>query len=66
MHWLLVNLPLLANLEERSTHGELDCFLKAEENVFKRDDLADKAVRDIFDLPWETMALLAVEALPYF
>ena len=47
---LLVNLLLLANLEERSTHEELDCFLKVENNVLEEEDLVDEATWDIFAL----------------
>ena len=35
MYSSLVNLPLLASLEEKSTYREFDCFLGAE----NRDDL---------------------------
>jgi len=38
---LLANLPLLANLEEKSTYGELDCFSEVGENMFEDDDLVD-------------------------
>ena len=62
----LINLLLLANLEKRSTHGELDCFLEVGDNVLKRDDLVDEATGDVFALPWEAMALPLVEALSYF
>ena len=67
MHLLLVNLPLLASLEERFTHGVLGCFLGVED----RDDLekgflADEATEDVFVLFWETIAELEVEAFPYF
>ena len=53
MHLLLVNLPLLASLEERYIYGVLGCFLGAGD----RDDLgkgflADKAARDEFALFW--------------
>ena len=30
---------------------QLNCFLEAEENMFKKDDLADKAIKDVFALP---------------
>jgi len=44
-------LPLLANLKEKSTHGELDCFLGAENgDILEKDDLADKTTRDVFVL----------------
>jgi len=49
---LLVNLLLLANLEKRSNHRELGCFLKAEDNTLKlkEDNLADEATSDVFAL----------------
>jgi len=47
---LLVNLPLLANLEKIYTCGELDCFLEAVNNTFEGDDLADEAIRDLLAL----------------
>jgi len=48
---LLVNLLFLANLEERSIYGELDCFLGAGDDTLKGDDLIDEAIRDLFTLP---------------
>ena len=63
----LVNLPLLASLEERSTHRELDCFLEAgdgdglEENI-----LVDETTGDVFALFWEAIAGPEVEAFPCF
>ena len=67
MHLLLVNLPLLASLEERSTCGVLGCFL----GVGDRDDLkgkflADEATGDGFALLWEAVTELEVEAFTYF
>ena len=64
---LLVNLPLLASLEERSTHGELGCFLGARD----RDDLeegflADKAARNEFALFRKATVEPEVEAFSYF
>jgi len=60
-------LPLLASLEERSTHGEFDCFLGANDgDGLEEDDLANKATRDVFVLFWETAALPVEEALSYF
>ena len=64
---LLVNLSLLASLEERSTCGVLGCFL----SVGHRDDLekeflVDKATGDGFALFWEAMAVLEVKAFPCF
>jgi len=47
----LVNLPLLASLEERSTYGELGCFLGVEDrDGLEEDDLVDEATGDIFAL----------------
>ena len=67
MHSSLVNLLLLASLEEISTHIELDCFFEAGD----RDDLeekvlADKATKDRFTLFLEAMVELEVEAFSYF
>ena len=67
LHSLLVNLPLLASLEERSTCGELGCFLEAgNEDDLKEEFLIDETARDGFALFWETVAELEVEAFPYF
>jgi len=50
-------LPLLANLEERSTHRKLDCFLGAENgDGLEEDVLADKITRNGFALFWDAMA----------
>jgi len=47
----LVNLPLLASLEERSTCGELSCFLGAEDrDDFEKEVLADEAIGGRFAL----------------
>ena len=67
LHSSLVNLPLLASLEERSTCRVLGCFLGAED----RDDLEEgflvnEATRDKFALFWGVMAELEVEAFPCF
>ena len=67
LYSLLVNLPLLASLEERSTHGVLGCFLGAGD----RDDLEEEFLVDgvagaEFALFWEAMAEPEVEAFPYF
>jgi len=56
-------LPLLASLEEKSTHRELDCFLRAEDNILEGGNLADKAAGNVFALFWEAIALLVEEAL---
>ena len=66
LHMSLVNLPLLVSLEERSTHGELDCFLGVENRDDLEDDLMDEAARNVFALFWEAMALPAVEAFLFF
>jgi len=64
---LLVNLPLLASLEESSTCREFDCFLRAgNRDGLEEDDLADKAAGDVFALFWEAMALLVENALSCF
>ena len=67
LHSSLVNLLLLASLEERSTYGLLDYFL----GVGDRDDLekeflADKATRDVFALFWEAMMVPEVKVFPCF
>jgi len=59
-------LPLLASLEEKSTCEELDCFLRAGNNSLDRDDLVDKAIKNVFALFWGAVALLVEEALPCF
>jgi len=60
-------LLLLASLEERSTYGELNCFLEVEdEDDLKEDVLADKATKNGFTLFRETMAGQEVEIFPYF
>jgi len=63
---LLVNLLLLANLEERFTYRELDCFLEVEDNVLKGDDLANEATEDVFDLFWEAIVLQEKNTLSCF
>ena len=67
LHSSLVNLPLLASLEERSICRVLGCFLGAGD----RDDLqerflADEIARDRFALFWEAMVGPEVEAFPCF
>ena len=66
LHLLLVNLLLLANLEEKSIHGELNCFLEVEDDSLKEDNLVDKATRDISALFWKVIALLTKKALSCF
>jgi len=53
-------------LEERSTCGELYCFLGVGDNTLEGDDLADEAARDVFALFWEAIVLLAKEVLSCF
>ena len=63
----LVNLPLLASLEERSICRELDYFLEVRDrDSFEKKVLADKAAEDEFALFWEAMTGPEVEAFPYF
>ena len=63
----LVNFPLLASLEERSTHRVLGCFLEAGDgDNLEEEFLADEAIGDVFALFWEAMAVLEVEAFPCF
>jgi len=63
----LVNLPLLASLEERSTRRVLGCFLEAgDEGDLEEEFLMDKATGDGFALFWEAMAGLELEAFPCF
>ena len=67
LHSLLVNLPLLASLEERSTHGVLGCFLGAEDgDDLEEEFLVDGVAGAEFALFWEAMAEPEVEAFPYF
>ena len=64
---MLVNLPLLASLEERSTHGVLGCFLGVgDRDGLEKGFLADEAARDRFALFWEAVTELEVEAFSYF
>ena len=63
----LVNLPLLASLEERSTYGVLGCFLEAGDgDGLEEGFLMDRAAGDEFALFWEAIAVLEVEAFSYF
>ena len=67
LHSSLVNLPLLASFEERSTHGVLSCFLGAgDKDGLEEGFLADEATRDRFALFWEVVTELEVEAFPCF
>ena len=67
LYLLLVNLLLLANLKERSTCKELDCFLGAGNgDSFEEEILVDEATRDGFALFWEAMVRPEIEAFSYF
>ena len=66
LHSLLVNLLFLVNLEERTTHRELYCFLGVEDDSLEGGDLVNKATGEVFALFWKTMILLAEEVLPCF
>jgi len=58
---------LLASLEERSTHGVLDCFLKVGDgDDLEEGFLVDEATEDRFALLWEAVTELEVEAFPCF
>ena len=64
---LLVNLPLLASLEERSTRRVLGCFLGVgDRDGLEKVFLADEAARDGFALFWEAMTELEVETFSCF
>jgi len=56
----------LASLEERSTYGELDCFLGAGNSILEGDDLADEATKNTFALFRAAMTLPAEKTLPCF
>ena len=67
LHLSLVNLLLLASLEERSICEESDFFLEVKNrDGLKEDDLADEATRDVFVLFWEVATLPIKEAFPCF
>ena len=67
LHSSLVNLPLLASLEERFTRRVLDCFLGAgDRDGFEEEFLVDKVARAEFVLLWKAMTELEVEAFPCF
>ena len=67
LHSLLVNLLLLASLKEKSTHGELSCFLGVGDgDDFEKKVLVDEAARDGFTLFWKAMVGLEVKAFPCF
>ena len=50
LYLLLVNLLLLANLEKKFNHKELDCFLKVVNDILEGNDLMDKVTKDVFAL----------------
>jgi len=52
----LVNLPLLASLEERSTYEVLGCFLEAGDRDDFEEVLVDETTGDVFALFWDVMA----------
>ena len=63
----LVNLPLLASLEEKSTHRILGCFLGVGDgDDLEEEFLSDEAAGSVFALYWATVAGLEVEAFPCF
>ena len=67
MYSSLVNLPLLASLEERSTHGVLGYFLRVGDgDDLEEEFLADETAGDGFALFWVAMAGPEVEAFPCF
>jgi len=54
-------------LEERSTHGVLDYFLRVgDKGDLEEEFLEDEATGDGFALSWEAIAVLEVEAFPCF
>jgi len=60
-------LLLLASLEERSIHRELDCFLRVgNEDGLEEDILVDKATGNGFALFWEAVAEPEVKAFSCF
>ena len=67
MYSSLVNLLLLASLEERSTCRVLDCFLGVgDRNDLEEGFLVDEATGDEFVLFWEAIAGLEMKVFPYF
>ncbi len=60
-------LAIAGQLEERSTHGVLGCFLRAGDGgSLEEGFLVDKATEDRFALLWEAMTEPEVEAFPCF
>ena len=67
LHSSLVNLPLLASLEERFTHRVLGCFLRVgDEDNLEKGFLVDEAARDEVALFWGAMVVLEIEVFPCF
>ena len=63
----LVNLPLLASLEERSIYRVLDCFMEAgNRDDLEEEFLVDEATRDEVALFWKAVAGPEVEAFSCF
>ena len=59
LHSSLVNLLLLASLEEKSTHRVLGCFLGAGDgDDLEEEFLVDGATRGVFALFWEAVAVM--------
>ena len=56
LHLSLVNLPLLASLEEWSTHREFGYFLEVGDRDGLEDVLVNETTEDKFVLFWEIMA----------
>ena len=67
LHLSLVNLLLLASLEERSTCRVSDYFLGVGDgDDLEEEFLADRATGGVFTLFWEAITELEVEAFPCF
>ena len=67
LHLLLVNLPLLASLEERSTCRVLGCFLGARDgDDLEKEFLVDEATKDGFALFWGVVAVPEVKVFSCF
>ena len=65
LHSSLVNLLLLASLEEMSIYRVLDCFLGVEDgDDLEEKFLADEPAREKFALFWEAITRPKVEAFP--
>ena len=59
-------MSLLANLEEKFTCRELDCFLEVENDMLEENDLIDEVAGNVFALSWKIIVLLAKEILSCF